>query len=178
MSIKKRIVRIKNKLLCKISPVKYAKSLGVKIGGGGKIYSSDVGMWSTEPWLITIGENVHITYGVRFITHDGGTLVIDYHEYGSEPFVICGDIVVGNNVYIGERTTVLPGVKIGDNVIIGAGSVVAKDIPSNTVAAGVPCKPINTRESYVLKLKDIIAGNNPRYYQDLEYMHSLNPNRK
>lgn len=56
-------------------------------------------MWSTEPWLITIGQNVHITYGVRFITHDGGTLVIDYHEYGAEPFVICGDIVVGDNVY-------------------------------------------------------------------------------
>lgn len=81
-------------------------------------------------------------------------------------------------MYIGERTTILPGVKIGDNVIIGAGSVVVKDIPSNTVAAGVPCKPINTRESYVLKLKDIMADNNPRYYQDLEYMHSLNPNRK
>lgn len=178
MKLKKKISRIKNKMLLKISPIKFAKSIGVKIGDNSKIYSSDIGMFSTEPWLISIGNNVHIAYGVRFITHDGGTLVIDYHKYGKEPFVICGNIEVGDNVYIGERVTILPGVKIGNNVIIGAGSVVTKDIPSNTVAAGIPCKPINTIENYVEKIKDITIGKNKRYYQDLEYMHSLNPNKK
>ena len=51
-------------------------------------------------------------------------------------------IKVGNNVWIGAGVTVLPGVTIGDNVTIGAGSIVNRDIPSNCVAAGVPCRVI------------------------------------
>lgn len=81
-------------------------------------------------------------------------------------------------MYIGERTTILPGVSIGDNVIIGCHSVVSKNIPSNTVAAGVPCKVINSREKYIEKMKEIMAGTNPRYFSDLEEMHSLNPRKK
>lgn len=63
-------------------------------------------------------------------------------------------------------------------MIIGCGSVVTKDIPSNTIAAGISCRVISTREKYIEKIKEIIAGKNPRYYSDLEYMHSINPNRK
>lgn len=51
-------------------------------------------------------------------------------------------ITIGNNVWIGANVTVLPGVTIGDNSIIGAGSVVTKDIPSNVLAVGNPCRPI------------------------------------
>ena len=51
-------------------------------------------------------------------------------------------IEVGNNVWIGGNVVVLPGVTIGDNVVIGAGSIVTKDIPSNSVAVGNPCKVI------------------------------------
>ena len=51
-------------------------------------------------------------------------------------------IVVGNDVWIGGNVCVMPGVTIGDNTIIGAGSVVTKDIPSNVVAVGNPCKII------------------------------------
>ena len=51
-------------------------------------------------------------------------------------------IKVGNNVWIGGNVTVLPGVSIGDNVVIGAGSVVTKDIPSNVIAVGNPCRVI------------------------------------
>lgn len=53
-------------------------------------------------------------------------------------------ITVGNNVWIGGNVCVLPGVTIGDNCVIGAGSVVVKDIPANSVAAGNPCKVIKT----------------------------------
>ena len=166
-----------NKIICKVNPVRYAQGLGVSVGERTKFYAPSTDMFATEPWLVSIGNNCHIAYGVRFITHDGGTLVIDHNEYGNEPFVICGDIKVGDNVYIGESTTILPGVKIGDNVIIGCGSVVSRDIPSNTVAAGVPCKPIGSIDNYVKKIKDIIAGNNDRYYSDLNYMHSKNPNK-
>ena len=51
-------------------------------------------------------------------------------------------IKVGNNAWIGGNVVVLPGVTIGDNVVIGAGSVVNKDIPSNSVAVGNPCNVI------------------------------------
>lgn len=51
-------------------------------------------------------------------------------------------VKIGNNVWIGGNSVVCPGVTIGDNVVIGAGSVVTKDIPSNHVAVGNPCRVI------------------------------------
>ena len=51
-------------------------------------------------------------------------------------------ITIGSNVWVGGNTTINPGVTIGDNVVIGSGSVVTKDIPSNVVAAGNPCRVI------------------------------------
>ena len=51
---------------------------------------------------------------------------------------------IGDNVWIGGSVTILPGVTIGDNVTIGAGSVVTKNIPSNVVAVGNPCRIINS----------------------------------
>ena len=51
-------------------------------------------------------------------------------------------VIIGNNVWIGGNTVITPGVTIGDDVVIGAGSVVTKDIPSHTIAVGVPCKVI------------------------------------
>ena len=170
MNIQKIIKRNIAKIRCKINPIKYAKSLGVKIGQRGKIYAPDIGIFPTEPWLIMTGYNCHITYGVRFLTHDGGTLVISSEEYGSAPFVICGNINIGNNVYIGENTTILPRVNIDDNVIIGCGSVVSKDIPSNVVAARVPCHVIKSRNDYINKIKNILAGNDQRYYSWSIYM--------
>jgi maltose O-acetyltransferase len=53
-------------------------------------------------------------------------------------------VIIGDNVWIGGSVTILPGVTIGDNVTIGAGSVVTKDIPSNSIAVGNPCKVIKT----------------------------------
>lgn len=54
------------------------------------------------------------------------------YEYGIS-------VEIGNNVWIGGNTVILPGVHIGDNCVIGAGSVVTKDIPDWSVAAGNPC---------------------------------------
>lgn len=51
-------------------------------------------------------------------------------------------VTIGNNVWIGGSATILPGVTIGDNCVIGAGSVVTKDVESNTVVAGNPAKVI------------------------------------
>ncbi|MCR5324838.1 MAG: hypothetical protein K6E85_16395 [Lachnospiraceae bacterium] len=49
---------------------------------------------------------------------------------------------MGSDVWIGGNAVINPGVTIGDDVVIGSGSVVTKDIPSHTVAAGNPCKVI------------------------------------
>ena len=57
------------------------------------------------------------------------------YEYGI-------DVTIGNNVWVGGNVVICPGVTIGDNAVIGAGSVVTKDIPSWTVAAGNPCRVI------------------------------------
>ncbi|MBO0525395.1 sugar O-acetyltransferase [Clostridium botulinum] len=51
-------------------------------------------------------------------------------------------VVIGNNVWIGGGVIIMPGVTIGDNVAIGAGSVVTKDIPSNKIAYGNPCRVV------------------------------------
>ncbi|MGU3238948.1 DapH/DapD/GlmU-related protein [Photobacterium damselae] len=49
---------------------------------------------------------------------------------------------IGNDVWIGGNASILPGVTIGDRVVIGAGSVVNKDIPSDSIAVGNPCRVI------------------------------------
>ena len=51
-----------------------------------------------------------------------------------------GEIIIGQNVWIGDKVTILGGVTIGDNAIIGAGSVVNCNVPSNSMVAGVPAK--------------------------------------
>ena len=56
-------------------------------------------------------------------------------------------IKIGNNVWIGSNATILQGITIGDGAIIGANSVVKKDVPENTIAAGVPAKTIRKIET-------------------------------
>ena len=96
-----------------------------------------------------MGENVHITGGTKFITHDGGTLL---YRNQIPDLEITKPITVGNNVYIGNNVIILPGVAIGNNVVIGAGAVVSKDIPDNSVAVGVPARVIKTADEYLEKL--------------------------
>ena len=56
-----------------------------------------------------------------------------------------GDIVIGNDVWIGYEAVILAGVTIGDGAVIGARAVVTKDIPPYTIVGGVPAKPIRKR---------------------------------
>lgn len=128
-----------------LSPEKYAKYIGVKIGKDSNIHKSV--SFGSEPYLIKIGDNVRITAGVNFVTHDGGVWVLRnlYKEKNCDKF---GPIIIGNNVHIGINTTIMPGVSIGNNVIIGCNAVVTKDIPDNSVAVGVPAKVIKTIDEY------------------------------
>lgn len=132
----------------KYKPVEWAKRIGVNIGEDVHIYG-DI-EWSTEPWIITLGNHVHITNGVQFITHDGGTLILRHRTPDLE---ITGPITVGDYVYIGTRSIILPNVRIGNNCIIAAGSIVTKDIPDGNVVAGVPARVIKTTEEYYEKAK-------------------------
>ncbi|MFO7976661.1 MAG: acyltransferase [Candidatus Hydrogenedentota bacterium] len=90
---------------------------------------------------IEIGENVTIARFVSILDHDhsfiqdkDGSLMLK--GYKTAP------IKIGNNVWIGDKVSITKGVTIGDNVIVGANSVVTKDIPSNCISAGVPCKVV------------------------------------
>lgn len=87
---------------------------------------------------IKIGKNAMLAPNVQIYTayHPiDPKLRISGIEYGSP-------VTIGDNVWIGGGAIINPGVNIGDNVVIGSGSVVTKDIPSNCVAVGNPCKII------------------------------------
>jgi len=62
-----------------------------------------------------------------------------------------GCIDIGDNVFVGSGTRILYNVKIGSNVVIGSGSIVNRDIPDNSVAAGVPARVIGSFEDFVRK---------------------------
>lgn len=102
--------------------------------------------FGSEPYLIKIGDNTTISFGCSFVTHDGATRVVRNIKGQNPQTVIYGPIVIGKNCFVGCNSTILQNVHIGDNTIIGACSLVDKDIPSNVVAAGVPCKVICTKK--------------------------------
>ena len=87
---------------------------------------------------VKFGDNVFVAPNCSFYTA-GHPLDYETRNKGLE---YAKPITVGDNVWIGGNVVVLPGVTIGDNVVIGAGSIVNKDIPSNSVAVGNPCRVI------------------------------------
>ncbi len=91
---------------------------------------------------ISIGDNVAIAQFVSILDHDHQFLLDGDGILSISRKYECGPIRIGNNVWIGDKVTITKDVNIGDNVVIGANSVVTRDIPSNCVAAGVPCKPV------------------------------------
>ena len=75
-------------------------------------------------------------------------------KYNTKDFASSqGCISIGDNVMIVANTMILPNVRIGSNVIIGAGSILSKDIPDNSVAAGIPCRVIGDFDTLVEKYR-------------------------
>ena len=87
---------------------------------------------------MSIGNNVKITAGVRFITHDISPAVFGMAGYPvhEDCLYYMDKIIIGNNVMIGADSIIMPGVKIGNNVIIAAGSVVTKEVPDDVIVGG------------------------------------------
>ena len=85
---------------------------------------------------VIIGDNVLIGPNVSIYTA-GHPL---HYEIRKLEYENAFPISIGNNVWIGGNVVINPGIKIGDNSVIGSGSVITKDVPSNTIAAGNPCK--------------------------------------
>ena len=112
--------------------VRYWRRQGMKIGQNCHLETM---AFSTEPYLIEIGDHVAIALGTDFVTHDGG--IWCFREELSD-LDIFGKIKIGNNVFIGLNCTILPNTIVGNNCIIGAGSVVRGKYPSDSIIIGNP----------------------------------------
>ena len=83
-----------------------------------------------------------------------------------------GNVIIGDNVFIGAETVVLPGVTIGDNCIIGANSTVSRNIPAGSVAVGSPARVVCSVSDYVGRNKKLMETR-PVYGE--EYSLRSNP---
>jgi acetyltransferase-like isoleucine patch superfamily enzyme len=112
--------------------------------------------WSEFGKNLHLGRDVFINLGCRFqdtggITIGDGTLIghgstLTTLNHAVDPErradMVPAPIVIGRRVWLGASVTVTPGVTIGDGAVVGAGAVVTKDVPPNTIVAGVPSRPI------------------------------------
>lgn len=132
LGFKKKIFRV----VSNTTRIKILRSMGMKIGDHCIVNPIS---YSTEPYLIEIGNHVAIASGTRFMTHDGAVWVFRDKFPDIDVF---GNIKIGDNTFVGANCTILPNTFIGSNCIVGAGSVVRGEIPDNSVVIGNPAKVI------------------------------------
>ena len=118
-------------------------NIGAQVGiSGGSICAAT---------LVTIGDGSMLGANVTICDTDFHSInPYKRARKGDEDVAVSG-ITIGKSVFIGTGAIILKGVKIGDNTVIGAGSVVTRDIPSNVVAAGNPCRPIRSLSAEELR---------------------------
>ncbi len=112
---------------------------------------------------VVIGKYCAIAHNLRIRTRNHNVNYPNVQDkfqnlYGFKDLTITkGDIVIGNNCWIGDNVIILPGVHIGNGAVIGAGSIVTKNIPDYAVAGGNPAKIIKMRfcESIIKELLEI-----------------------
>ena len=102
------------------------------------------GCWVYANFNLTLVDDTHIYVGDYTMFGPNVTIATAGHpilpELRQQGYQYNMPVHIGKNCWLGAGAIVLPGITIGDNVVIGAGSVVTKDIPSNVVAVGNPCK--------------------------------------
>ena len=129
-------------------PVRFARSLGVRVGDDCRFIATTVTSWGSEPYLITIGDHVTLTAGVRLITHDGAVWPFRRDHPEIDRF---GPITIEDDCFLGLGAMVLPGVTIGASSVVGAGAIVHRDVPARSVVAGVPARVVCSIDDYWAK---------------------------
>lgn len=119
---------------------------GVRVGENCEIYAVD---FSTEPYLVELGNRVGISGGTKFVTHDGIVWFIRDRRPTAQ---VLGRIKVGDGTFIGESCIILPGTTIGKDCIIGAGAVVRGEIPDNSIVIGNPGRVVGRASLLVRKI--------------------------
>ncbi|MGX6427849.1 sugar O-acetyltransferase [Levilactobacillus yonginensis] len=120
---------------CYVEPPLHANFGGHHVHFGADIYAN---------FNLTLVDDTHIYVGDHTMIGPNVTLATAGHpidpELRAKNYQYNMAIHIGKNCWLGAGVIVVPGVTIGDNVVIGAGSVVTKDLPSNVVAFGDPCR--------------------------------------
>ena len=120
---------------CYIEPPFHSNWGGRNIHFGNNIYGN---------FNLTLVDDTHIYVGDNTMFGPNVTVATAGHPINAElreqGYQYNAPVRIGKNCWIGAGALILPGVTIGENVVIGAGSVVTKDIPSNKIAFGNPCK--------------------------------------
>lgn len=128
----------------------WLRSMGCIVGNGTRFIGK--AMPGSEPYLLEIGDDCLISDNVKFHTHDGGVKVLnDLGFFDGQRMDKMARIRIGNNCFIGSGARIMGGVKIGNNCIVGAASIVTRDVPDDSVVAGMPAKVICSIEEYYKK---------------------------
>ncbi len=120
---------------CYIEPPFYTNMGAGHIHFGNHIYCN-FGVTMVDDTHIYVGD--HTMFGPNVTVATAGHPILP--ELRAKGYQYNAPVHIGKNCWIGAGVLIMPGINIGDNVVIGAGSVVTKDIPSNVVAVGNPCK--------------------------------------
>ena len=124
-----------------VSPEAYLRHIGVTIGKNCFISTREM---SSEPYLITIGNNVQLTRGVMIHCHGGGNAIRSQYP----DFDAFGKVVIEDWAYVGANSQIMPGVTIGEGAIVAAGSIVTKSVAPHNVVGGNPARYICTVDEY------------------------------
>jgi acetyltransferase-like isoleucine patch superfamily enzyme len=130
--------RIGKGFLCHGSP---GKLVGITVQRGATFRLGDNAFMNHGSGVlctkhVEIGDNIKV--GPDVVIRDS-----DAHEISPGRGVRRKSIIIGDNVWLGQRVIVLPGARIGDNAVIAAGAIVSGEIPANCIAGGVPAKIID-----------------------------------
>ena len=120
------------------------------LGENVQLFTESIG---TEPYLISIEDNVVVAANVRFITHDISCFRMA-HYLGIDRTEVdkVGSIVLKENCFVGAFSILMPNSSVGKNSVIAAGSVVTKHIPDNEVWGGNPARFIMTTDEYAKRV--------------------------
>jgi len=120
---------------CYIEPPFHANFGGGHVHFGKNVYAN-FGLTLVDDTHIYVGD--YTMFGPNVVVATAGHPILP--ELREKGYQYNMPVHIGKNCWIGAGAIIVPGITIGDNVVIGAGSIVTKDLPSNVVAVGNPCK--------------------------------------